>query len=281
TQWYSTAEMHELTELLRDGSKNVPLDVAALQIATVEYPDLTPEPWLVLLDSHAAEFKDRITERTSGDDFVSELNTYLFDELGFGGNSESYYDAANSCLNEVLLRRSGIPITLSIVYMEVARRVGRKIRGVGLPGHFIVRYSDGDFEALLDPFHGGQVLSPEDCFTLAREATGMDLPDDPALLQPVTRRHIAIRMLNNLRAVYFQQSEPAKAVRVLDLLIEASPETAAEEYKQRGVCGAQLGRLGAAQQDLKTYLRLAPGAPDRQQVMAELERLRRLEALRA
>ena len=271
--------MNELRELLRNGSEAVPLDLAALQIATVEYPDLVPEPWLVLLDSHAAEFRQRVDKRTPGAEFIGALNEYMFDELGFGGNSESYYDPANSCLNEVLLRRSGIPISLSIVYMEVARRAGRTVEGVGLPGHFIVHYSDRECEAWIDPFHAGQVLSPDECFELAREATGMSLPDDLSLLQPVSHRHIAIRMLNNLRAVYFQRSEHEKAVRVLDLLIESSPQNAAEEYKQRGVCGAQLGRFRDAQQDFETYLRLAPGAPDRQQVIAELERIRRLASL--
>jgi regulator of sirC expression with transglutaminase-like and TPR domain len=151
---------------------------------------------------------------------------------------------------------------------------------VGLPGHFLVLFEEADFRAYLDPYHGGQSLTEQECFDLAREATGMDLDDDSAMLTPVSKRHIVLRMLNNLRAVYFQQNKPGKAVQVLDLLIEASPDSA-EEYKQRGVCRAQLGLIGPAQKDLQTYLRLAPGAMDRQQVTAELERLRKLRALQS
>lgn len=271
--------MNELRELLRRDDVSVPLDLAALQIANIEYPDLQLDPFLVLLHSHASEFSERVNADTPGEDFVDLFNAYLFDELGFCGNGEDYYDPANSCLNEVLVRRTGIPITLSVVYMEVARRLGRRVHGVGLPGHFLVCFDESDYHAYLDPFHAGQTLSAEECFDLAREATGMDLADDESMLAPVSKRHIVIRMLNNLRAVYFQRNDPERASKVLDLLIESSPESA-EEYKQRGVCRAQLGLLDAAEEDLQSYLRLAPGAGDRTQVAAELDRLRKLRAMR-
>ncbi len=272
------AEMLELRELLRDGNANVPLDVAALQIGTIEEADSDITPSLILLDSYANEFAERVTPDTPGDEFVSMLNDYLFEELQFQGNSADYYDPANSCLQQVLLRRLGIPISLSVVYIEIARRMGRKLHGVGLPGHFIVACDEPDFHALIDPFHGGTLLTAEECYELAREATGMPLAADRSMLQPVSSRHIAIRMLNNLRSVYLRRREPAKTVRVLDLLIEAAPESA-EEYKQRGVCLAQLDRFTEASEDFRTYLRLAPDASDRWQVTAELERLRRIIAL--
>jgi regulator of sirC expression with transglutaminase-like and TPR domain len=271
-------EMLELRELLRDGTSSVPLDVAALQIGSIEEadPDITPS--LILLDSYASEFSERVTPATPGDDFVIMLNEYLFEELGFQGNSSDYYDPANSCLQQVLLRRLGIPISLSVVYMEISRRLGRKFHGIGLPGHFIVACDEPDFSAYIDPYHGGTLLTVEECYEMAREATGMPLADDRSMLQPVSPRHIAIRMLNNLRAVYLRRHDPGKAVRVLDLLIEAAPGSA-EEYKQRGVCLAQLDRFAEASDDLRSYLRLAPDATDRWQVTAELERLRRLIAL--
>jgi regulator of sirC expression with transglutaminase-like and TPR domain len=258
----------------------VPLDVAALQIATIEYPELAVEPFLVLLDSHATEFGERVNARTSGEEFIDLLNHYLFEELGFQGNSEEYYDPANSCLNEVLTRRLGIPISLSLVYIEIGRRLGRPIHGVGLPGHFLVSYEGADFQAIIDPFHAGQIRSEQECYELAREATGVPLQDDPDLLAPVSNRHIAIRMLNNLRSIYFQRREAFKAVRVLDLLIESAPDSA-EEYKQRGVCLARIERYEEARDDFEKYLRLAPNAADRRQVAAELDRVRRLIGLRA
>jgi regulator of sirC expression with transglutaminase-like and TPR domain len=271
--------MFELRELLRNASADVPLDVAALQIATIEYPQLTVEPFLVLLDSHATEFGERVSRRTTGEEFVDLLNHYLFEELGFQGNSEEYYDPANSCLNEVLTRRLGIPITLSLVYVEIGRRLGRPIHAIGLPGHFLVSYDGPDFEAIIDPFHCGQIRSDEECYELAREATGVPLADNPELLAPVSNRHIAVRILNNLRSIYFQRREAAKAAQVLDLLIEASPDSA-EEYKQRGVCYIQTERYEDARHDLETYLRLAPKAADAPQVATELNRIRRLIALR-
>src|SRR4051794_40126244 len=139
--------MQELRDLLGGRSASIPLDVAALQIGSVEEPGLDITPSLVLLDSHATEFSERITRRTSGEDFVSLLNEYLFEELGFQGNSLDYYDPANSCLHLVLFRRLGIPITLSLVYIEIARRLGRRFQGVGLPGHFIVSCEEKDFQA--------------------------------------------------------------------------------------------------------------------------------------
>jgi regulator of sirC expression with transglutaminase-like and TPR domain len=270
--------MLELRELLRNGNATVPLDVAALQIGTIEEADSDITPSLLLLDSYANEFAERVSPATHGDDFVAALNEFLFEELGFQGNSNDYYDPANSCLQQVLLRRLGIPITLSLVYMEIGRRLGRKFHGVGLPGHFIVACDEPDFSAFLDPFHGGTLLTADECYELAREATGMPLPEDRSMLQPVSSRHIAIRMLNNLRSVYLRRRESPKAVRVLDLLIEAVPDSA-EEYKQRGVCLAQLERYAEASDDLRNYLRLSPDASDRWQVTAELERLRRIIAL--
>ena len=172
----------------------------------------------------------------------------------------------------MLTKRVGIPISLSVVYMEIARRLGRTVHGIGLPGHFIVQYEDDLMTAFVDPFHAGRLMFDTECFDLAREITGLDVSADPAVLKPVSKRQILVRMLNNLRSVYFQRREPAKAVQVLGLLIEADPGSA-EEYKQRGICLAQVHRFEEARQDLKTYLRLSPGAPDREPVRKQIERI--------
>lgn len=266
--------MEELRELLAGRLEDAPLDVVALQIATVEYPEVSVEPFLVILDSYASEFAERVTEQTKGEEFLQALNEYMFDELGFHGNSDDYYSPANSCLNEVLTKRTGIPITLSLVYMEIVRRLGRTIHGIGLPGHFLVQYADGGFPVFIDVFHGGRILYEPECFELAKAATGADVPEDSQYLRPVSKRHIAIRMLNNLRAVYFRNENAEKAIRVLDLFIEAIPG-AAEEYKQRGICRIQLRRLKEARADLETYLRLLPGAPDRTHIEAQLTYINR------
>jgi regulator of sirC expression with transglutaminase-like and TPR domain len=262
----------ELRELLTGQAEEVPLDVAALQLATIEYPEVSVEPFLVLLDSYASEAAERIPPHCPGENFVSLLNEYLFDELGFHGNDTEYYHPANSCLNEVLTKRTGIPITLSLVYMEIGRRLGRNISGIGLPGHFLVHLQDKEFSVYIDPYHGGRMMMRQECFELSREITGMDLSSEPHVLRPVSKRHIAIRMLNNLRAVYYRLENPVKAIRVLDLLIEAMPESP-EEYKQRGMCFAYVREFRHARADLEMYLRLAPAAADRQEVGMQLNRI--------
>jgi regulator of sirC expression with transglutaminase-like and TPR domain len=270
--------MMEVRELLRGTSDSIPLDVAALQIGTIQNSDQDIDPYLVLLDSHAAEFGERVSRRTSTEDFIRLFNEYLFGELGFQGNATDYYDPANSCLQDVLTRRLGIPITLSIVYEVIGRRLGKRIYGIGLPGHFLVGVDEADLHAYVDPFHAGRLLTAPECFELAREATGMALEDNPDMLEPVSHRLIVIRMLNNLRAIYFRRRDPERAVQVLDLLIEAIPESP-DEYKQRAICLAQVDRFIDAKHDFETYLRLAPEAVDRQQVALELDRIRRMIAL--
>jgi len=266
--------MDELLDLLAHHDENVALDVAALQLATIEHPDLNLEPYLGLLDSHATEFSERVDDDTSGEEFVELLNHYLVEELGFRGNQDDYYSPANSCLNIVLAERVGIPITLSLVYIEIARRLRRPIYGIGLPGHFLVQYDDGEFSTFIDPFNGGQLLFEQECLELARQVTGAGVSADSSVLAPVNKRHIMIRMLNNLRAVYFKLQDPTKSSSVLDLLIAADP-SAAEAYKHRGICRAQLELFKGARTDFETYLKLEPLAFDRAEVEAQIERMKR------
>jgi regulator of sirC expression with transglutaminase-like and TPR domain len=265
--------MHELRELLAGGPEDPGLDVAALELASIEYPEVSPGPFLELLDSYARELSERLSSGADGEEFLHTTNEYLFAELGFQGNQQDYYHPANSCLNEVLTKRIGIPISLSVVYIEIARRLGRTVHGIGLPGHFLVQYEDEHITAFVDPFHAGRLMHEAECFDLAQEITGLDVSADPSVLRPVSKRQILIRMLNNLRSVYFQRREPLKAIQVLGLLIEADPGSP-EEYKQRGVCLAQVQRFEEARKDLELYLRLSPEAPDRDPVIRQIERIK-------
>jgi regulator of sirC expression with transglutaminase-like and TPR domain len=255
------------------GRSDLDLDRAALELAQVEYPGLDPGPFLQLLDSYAVELAGRLDSEVSGRDYVRTANRYLFDELGFKGNSRNYYDPRNSCLNDVLSVRAGIPITLSLVYMEIARRLAKPVYGIGLPGHFLVEYRDAGFSSYIDAFHGGRLLSPADCFALAREATGSAIPEDERLLHAATKRQIIVRMTNNLRNVYLLRRAYGKTLRILDLLLAADPG-AAEEYKQRGIVHIQMRNPTAARADLETYLHLMPEAADRPQIETQLRQLR-------
>lgn len=266
--------MQQLLDLLIRNNESVALDVATLQLAMIEDPELSAEPFLALLDSHAAELGERVSDDTSGEEFVEIMNDYMVDELGFHGNEQDYYNPKNSCLNEVLAQRTGIPISLAVVYMEIGRRLKRPFFGIGLPGHFLALYNDGEYATYIDPYHGGRLLSEQDCFDLAKEITGLDVSDDPRVLMPVSKRHILVRMLNNLRAVYFKNQDPHKAVQVLNLLIQVDPKSP-DEYKQRGVCRAQLKMYTGARSDLEMYLKLAPSAADRKEVEDQLERMKK------
>jgi regulator of sirC expression with transglutaminase-like and TPR domain len=262
-------------EALRAAIQDQPegrLDVAALEIARIETPDLDPAPFLAILDRIASEIAARVPASADGREFVRVTNDYLFGDLGFRGNEADYNDPRNSCLNYVLDRRTGIPITLSVVYVELARRLGRPVTGVGLPGHFIVQYDDADFSVYIDPFHSGRLLSAEDCLQLARDRTGENA--DVTALAPVGARYIVVRMLNNLRSSYFRGKQFGKMVAVTDLLIEAFPENA-EYYKARGVARLRMRQFRGAHEDLELYLQYSPDAQDRAQVTAQLGAIHR------
>jgi regulator of sirC expression with transglutaminase-like and TPR domain len=256
------------------GDASVMLDAAALAMAAIECPGLDAAPYLAGLDQMASALAARLGPSANGPKFVDIANDYLFRELGFRGNESNYDDPRNSCLNDVLDRKLGIPITLSVVYIELARRLGKPVAGIGLPGHFIVRYDDGNFSAYLDPFHQGKLLSEQDCRELAREITGVDLSEEPSGLAPVGVRYILVRMLNNLRTAYFRSQQFTKAAAVLDLLVEQFPSNA-EYYKARGVARLKLREFGAARKDLTRYLKQSPNAEDRAQVVQQLEAIHR------
>ena len=263
--------MQMLRAALQDQS-GVTLDAAALEMASIETPGLDPRPSLEVLDRIAFELGARLPAALEGSEFVRAANQYLFEELGFRGNEAEYHDPRNSCLNDVLDRRTGIPIALSVVYIEVARRLGQPVSGIGLPGHFIVEYDDGRFSTYIDPFHAGKLLTAEDCRKLARKITRSEV--DSAALAPVGNRYILVRMLNNLRSAYFRGKQFAKMALVMDLLVEAFPRNA-EYYKARGVARLKLKKYRGAQSDLEMYLQYSPQAEDRAQVTQQLEAIHR------
>jgi regulator of sirC expression with transglutaminase-like and TPR domain len=266
-----------LLDALRDDRSPVGLDVAALELASIEFPGLDLEASAFRLDNLAEQLRSQITPEASGLEFVKACNELLFDVLQFRGNEGDYYDPRNSCLNSVLMRRLGIPISLSVVYMEVARRLSRKVYGVGLPGHFIVAYADAEARYWIDPFHNGRILSFADLCSLAKETAGVDLRSNPAVLAPVSKRQILVRMLSNLKAIYIRGEAFDKARQVLDLLIEAMPEYA-EEYRHRGLVHLRQLNHRAAKADLETYLRLEPNTPEREQVEQQLLLIERWKA---
>jgi regulator of sirC expression with transglutaminase-like and TPR domain len=237
------------------------LSSAALAIARVEYPSLNPGPYLAALDRMGEEAAARL--RNAGGDAVRAFNEYLYDEQGFAGNRERYDDPRNSFINEVLDRRTGIPISLAVVYLEVARRAGLQVDGVNFPGHFLLRARDAISSdarpevVIIDPFHGGARLSEYDCRQLLRQHVGDEAAFDTTLLAPATRHDIVVRMLVNLKRLYVRMRSFPQARFISSLLLGIDP-SAISELRDRGLLAYHLQDFSAALRDLEEYLRLAP-----------------------
>jgi regulator of sirC expression with transglutaminase-like and TPR domain len=249
------------------------LAVAALMIARVEYPRLDAGPYLDRLDALGLEAKKRVEaaletpaaapDGADPDDYrrVMALNEYLFGELHFVGNTITYEDPRNSFLNEVLDRRTGIPITLALVYIEVARRAGVRVEGVNFPGHFLLRcparhvapLSD---DLIIDPFHGGALLSEEACRERLRRHTDREERLASPLLVHATKPQILARVLLNLKRLYVQMNSFPQALDITDLLRAVDP-SAINELRDRGLLAYQMKDFSGALRDLQAYLQLS------------------------
>ncbi len=260
----TTEVARELEAALNAPSED--LAAAALTIARVEYPSLDSGHYVAMLDRMGQEAAARIERAgNSSDAAIRALNEYLYDELRFSGNRRQYDDPRNSFLNEVLDRRTGIPLTLAIVYLEVARRAGVRVSGVNFPGHFLLRapldrgvtdLEHGEF-LIVDPFHGGARLSEADCRELLRQHVGEEAAYDSHLLAPATRHDIIVRMLVNLKRLYVRMRSFPHARFISDLLVTADP-SALTELRDRGLLAYHLEDFAAALRDLEAYLRLSP-----------------------
>lgn len=204
---------------------------------------------------------------------LHRLREYLFEELGFAGDRTDYFDPRNSYLNEVLERRRGIPITLSLVLIEVGRRLGLEMEGIGLPGHFITGARVRGEQVLLDPFNRGALLTVEGCGAVVRRALGRAVRLTPEHFAPVTNRQFLTRLLANLKGIYWRQEAWDKVVRVIDRMLALNPG-AAGERRDRGAAWSKMGRLERGVVDWERYLTEFPDAADREQVRGQLRRVR-------
>jgi len=250
----------------------IPLDEAALAIAAEEYPALDPEPYLERLDALAARVRRAVPGPLRPASTLRALREVLAEEEGFRGNAEDYQDPRNSFLNDVLDRKLGIPISLTVVWMEVARRAGSGLLGVGFPGHFLAKIASPGVEVFVDPFNGGDLLGPDECLARFRTRSGgREL--DPRHLEPVSTRQILARMLQNLRHVYAGRRDDVGTFWVTDRLLVLAPGML-DALRDRGLAAARLGALPAAERDLEAYLARAPDAADGPAVREALARFR-------
>ena len=267
-----------LRDLLDRPEEEINLAEAALLMAADEYPSLDVSTYMRRLDELATTIRDRLSPTATFEDTVVALNDFLFEEQGFSGNTDDYYDPRNSFLNEVLDRKLGIPITLSILYIEIGRRIGLTFQGISFPGHFLVKSETEAGDIVLDPFSGGVALSEEDLLQRLRERFGEDeAPSAPLapLLQTAGKKEILLRMLRNLKAIYVNNEDFAKALTVIDRILMIAPDVA-EELRDRGHLYERLECFRPALADLRRYLSLNPGDPEGgelHQRIVELERI--------
>lgn len=254
------------------------LDEAALAIAAEEYAGLDEGACLARLDALAELVRRRAPGPVRVSATLRAIRDVLFVDEGFKGNDKAYYDPRNSYLNEVLERRLGIPISLSVLFMEVARRVGLGLEGVGFPGHFLVKLRpELGPEVFIDAYNGGEILSAEECVARFKNApTAREF--DPRYLEGVTHRQILGRMLHNLKRVYVEQGDDVRAFWVIDRLLLLSPG-AVDEVRDRGLVSARLGLKPAAARDLEAYLAAEPTAADAGELRELLATLKSRPAL--
>jgi regulator of sirC expression with transglutaminase-like and TPR domain len=243
------------------------LDIAyaALLIARDSYPDLDVNSYLGRLDDMA----EAVRPRMNCEHPIDAMRDFLFAELGFEGNVDDYFDPRNSYLNQVLDRRVGIPITLSLLYLELARRLEIPFVGIGLPGHFIVRYDGEDEPIYLDPFNGGVTMSVDDCRQRVADISNGGLEFRKSFLAPVGSRQILSRMLRNLKGIYVARADFKSALSVVEKLILLNT-TAAEEIRDLGMLHFYAGHKLKAIGCLERYLKLNPNAEDREAVKHNL-----------
>jgi regulator of sirC expression with transglutaminase-like and TPR domain len=272
--------LEPFTELVARDDVRIDLAHACLMIAQDAYPKLDVERYLGEIERMAMRLRGRMAQTLQPEERVAALNEFLFDEIGFTGNTESYYDPRNSYLNDVMDRKTGIPITLSVIYMAIGRRVGLPLEGVSFPGHFLVRLRLRNGVLVLDPFAGGapqsvaelrerlqRVIPPG---ALEKVAAG-DLPLDQ-FLEPATNRQILARVLRNLKAIYREKDQPERMLEVLNRMLVVAPEASAE-LRDRGFVYQRLECYRAALKDLSDYAEREPQAADFEDVRVRLMEL--------
>lgn len=260
--------------------QEIELARACLLIAQDAYPGLDVERYLGEIESMALRLRARLKNEGGVEPRIIALNEFLFEEMGYWGNTDDYYDPRNSYLNDVIDRKTGIPITLSVLYMELGRRIGLPLEGVSFPGHFLVRLRLNGGMLILDPFSGGAPQSEDDLRQrlkrvipegAAADVSVADLPLDQ-FLEPASNRQILLRLLRNLKGIYRETDKPERLLQVLDRMLVVSPGSAGE-LRDRGYVYQRLECWRPAHQDLTDYLDRDPEAPDVDEVRAALVEL--------
>lgn len=253
--------------------KQVNLAKASLYFAQEESPHLDIEEYLNVLDTIANEVKESLPNTLYPLKIIKTINQYLFDDLGFIGNSDNYYDPLNSYLNYVIDRRTGIPISLSVIYLEIAKRLNFPMVGIGMPGHFLIRPDFEDAGIFVDVFNQGEILFAEDCAQKISEIYMKSTKLAPHHLQAVSNRQILARMLTNLKYIYLNQEKYEKVRTIIEFILIIFPNHPLE-LRDRGLLYYHLGQWQQAADDLELYLAILPTAQDAKSIRELLQKIR-------
>ncbi len=253
--------------------EEIDLARAALLVAREEYPQLSEERSLGILDLLAEETKDRLDNENAPLIVLQELLKTLYERHGFRGNREAYYDPRNSFLNDVLDRQLGIPLTLSIVLLEVGWRLGLPLEGVNFPGHFLVRFRGDTVDLLIDPYDGGTLRFQDQSQELLDRVYGGMVRVNESFLKMAGPREMLVRLLTNLKSIYLNVQDHKRALAAVDRILLIRP-IAAGEIRDKGVILARMGRNQEALEQLEAYLNVAPQANDSQRILEMVSQLR-------
>ncbi len=267
----------------------IDLAQAALLIASIEYHDLDPAQSLSHLDALARrvrtllalpepEMVPQLPDNIKPLTVIEALNKILFEDENFQGNRDDYYNADNSFLNKVLEKHCGNPITLSLLYIEVGKRVGIQIDGIGFPYHFMVRHQWEQSVIYIDPFSGGTLLNEQDCEKRLQQIAQHNIKLHAQWFEPISHKNMLIRILNNLKRIYIDKDDYIHAQAICDLIVLLTPQ-AGSERRDRGLVYLQLKQYGRALHDLKAYLELTPKAEDRYEIRNHIKTIRQALAM--
>jgi regulator of sirC expression with transglutaminase-like and TPR domain len=267
----------EFVRVLRQDDQSFDLARGALLVAAETALELDIDAHLEQLDAWADELRQRIEPSFNNLQKLARLRSFTFEHLGFRGDHKHYYSSTNSLLHEVMERRLGVPITVSIVFLELGWRIGIPFEGVGFPGHFLVRLAGEPRDLVLDPFARGMTVHEEDCRRMLQHITGGRLEFDTSMLASVTKHEMITRLLRNLKTAYLREDRDEEALLAVERLVIIDPNDASE-IRDRGLLRYRLERHGAALDDIRDYLRLHPEAADRAAMEQHALNLRRLLA---
>ncbi len=263
----------QFAELGNKADDEIDLAGAALLVSKLAYPQMAEAEYVERLNEMGGRLRQRIQDEADPVKKLGELNRLLFEEEKFRGNTENFYDPDNSFLNRVLDRKTGLPITLSLVQMEVGKRAGMNIRGIGMPGHFIAAYYYGPGRIFTDAFNRGEILTEQECERRIAERVGPGVENAERFLRPVTSREFLVRMLRNLKGIAAHIGDDLLAFQLIHWILTLLPDSP-DELRERGYLYEIMGNADMATADLVHCLEIFPDAPDADEIVEKINALK-------